>query len=195
MVSASTNTGRSADLYWVVAPRRYKSCGRVADKFGLRAWTINLRTWIFGLTCLVFKTTCVDRRIPLRKGAFFFTRRTLFPPLDKRDTRDKAKGLRITSERHIGELGVRCLSTLNRGQDSPATASDSALPANNYCFYPSTLRPATRAKRISEPTNKHAPTDRQVLSVGRSCMFMWAQRASPFASSRAKSCSFCGVST
>ena len=43
--------------------------------------------------CLVFKTTCIDRRIPLREGAFFFTRRTLFPPLDKRNTRDKAKGL------------------------------------------------------------------------------------------------------
>ena len=90
----------------------------MADKFGLRAWTINLRTWIFGFTCLVFKTTCIDRRIPLREGAFFFTRIALFPPLNKRNTRDKAKGLGITSERHIGELGVRCLSTLNRGQDS-----------------------------------------------------------------------------
>ena len=70
------------------------------------------------MTCLVFKTTCIDRRIPLREGAFFFTRTMLFPPLDKRNTRDKAKGLRITSERHIGELGVRCLSTLSRGQDS-----------------------------------------------------------------------------
>ena len=64
----------------------------MADKFGLRTWTINLRTWIFGLTCLVFKTTCIDRRIPLQEGAFFFTRRTLFPPLDKRNMRDKAKG-------------------------------------------------------------------------------------------------------
>jgi len=35
-----------------------------------------------------------------------------FPPLDKRNTRDKAKGLRISSEGHIGELGVRCLSAL-----------------------------------------------------------------------------------
>ena len=59
---------------------------------------------------LVFKTTCVDREKPLREGAFFFTRTMLFPPLDKRNTRDKAKGLRTTSERHIGELGVRCLS-------------------------------------------------------------------------------------
>ena len=67
---------------------------------------------------LVFKTTCVDRRIPLREGAFFFTRTMLFPPLNKRNTRDKARGLCITSERYIGELGVRCLSTLNRGQDS-----------------------------------------------------------------------------
>ena len=57
--------------------------------------------------CLVFKTTCVDKGKPLRGGAFFVTRRTLFPPLDKRNTRDKAKGLRVTSERYIGELGVR----------------------------------------------------------------------------------------
>ena len=42
----------------------------------------------------------------------------LFPSLDKRNTHDKAKGWRTTSERHIGwELVVRCLSTLNRGQD------------------------------------------------------------------------------
>ena len=87
----------------------------MADKFGLRTWTINLRTWILGFTCLVFKTTYIDRRIPLREGAFFFTRSTLFPPLNKRNTRDKAKGFRITSERHVGELGVRCLSTLNGG--------------------------------------------------------------------------------
>ena len=40
-------------------------------------------------------------------------RRTLFPPLDKRNTRDKAKGVRISSAKHIGELGVRHLSTLN----------------------------------------------------------------------------------
>ena len=37
----------------------------------------------------------------------------LFPPLDKRNTRDKAKGLRISSARHIGELGVRYLGPLN----------------------------------------------------------------------------------
>ena len=75
----------------------------MAEKFGLRAWMINLRAWIFGLTCLVFKTTCVDIGKPLREGTFFFTRRMLFPPLDKMNTCDRAKGLRITSERHIGE--------------------------------------------------------------------------------------------
>ena len=68
------------DLYWVVALCRDKSCGRVADKCGLRTWTINLRAWIFGFTCLVFKTTCIDRRILLREGAFFFTRMALPPP-------------------------------------------------------------------------------------------------------------------
>ena len=58
---------------------------------------------------MVFKTTCVDREKPLREGAFFFARMTLFPPLNKRDTRDKAKGLCITSGRHIVALGVRYL--------------------------------------------------------------------------------------
>ena len=64
------------------------------------------------------------------KALFFFTRAALSPPLDKRNThdkakgvRDKAKGVRIASERYIGALGVRCLSTLNRGQDSKATVS------------------------------------------------------------------------
>ena len=71
-----------------------------------------------GCTCLVFKTTYIDRGKALREGAFSFTRTALFLPLDKRNTRDKARGLCISSERHIGKLGVRCLSTLNRGQDS-----------------------------------------------------------------------------
>ena len=83
-----------------------KSCGRVVNKFGLRTWTINLRTWIFGFTCLVFKTTYIDRRILLREGAFFFTRTMLFPSLDKRNTRDKAKGKAY----HFGEVyrGAGC---------------------------------------------------------------------------------------
>ena len=57
------------------------------------------------IACLVFKTTYIDAGKPLREGAFFFTSMALFPPLDKRNTRDKAKGLRITSERHIGGTG------------------------------------------------------------------------------------------
>ena len=79
--------------------------------------------WIFRFTCLAFKTTYIDAEKPLREGAFFFTRRTLFPPQDKRNIRDKAKDLCVTSERHIGELGVRCLSTINREQDSAAPVS------------------------------------------------------------------------
>ena len=62
--------------------------------------------------CLVFKTTYIDREKPLRKGAFFFTEMALFPRLDKKNKRDKAQGLRITSEGYIGELGVRCLSRI-----------------------------------------------------------------------------------
>ena len=111
----------------LLLPRRDKSCGRVADKFGLRTWTINLRTWIFGFACLVFKTTCVDREKPLREGTFLFTRRTLSPPLNKRNTRNKAKG---TSERSIGELGVRHLSTLNREQDSRQQSHIGSQPSD-----------------------------------------------------------------
>ena len=55
--------------------------------------------------CLVFKTTYIDRGKPLREGAFFSMRRTLFPPLDQRSTRDKAKGLSISFGRHIGGAG------------------------------------------------------------------------------------------
>ena len=36
----------------------------------------------------------MNRGRPLREGAFFFARIALSPPLDKRNTRDKAKGLR-----------------------------------------------------------------------------------------------------
>ena len=71
---------------------------------------------------LVFKTTCVDREKPLREGAFSFTEMALFPPLDKRNTRDKAKGVRITSERRIGEPGVQYHSKWRA--DSKATVSD-----------------------------------------------------------------------
>jgi len=60
--------------------------------------------WIFGFRCLVFKTTYIDIGKSLREGAFSFTRRALFLPLDKRNTHDKAKGLCISSERCIGEL-------------------------------------------------------------------------------------------
>ena len=50
----------------------------------------------------VFKATCIDRRKPLCEDVFSFAGMVLFPPLDKRNTRDKAKGLCITSERYIG---------------------------------------------------------------------------------------------
>ena len=83
---------------------------------------------------MVFKTTCVDRRKPLRESAFFFTRIVLFPPLNKRNTRDNVKGLCISLEKHIGELGVRCLSALNRGQDSRQQALVEA-PRERACCY------------------------------------------------------------
>ena len=77
----------------------------MADEFGLR-------TWIFGFACLVFKTTCIDIEKTLREGTFPFTRMALFPPLDKRNIRDEVKDSCVSSERYIGELSVRYLSTL-----------------------------------------------------------------------------------
>ena len=70
----------------------------------------------------------------LQEGAFFFARRILLPPLNKRNTCDKAKGLRVSSERHIGELGVRCLSTLNGGQDSRKQVSLDVRGNADKCF-------------------------------------------------------------
>ena len=52
-----------------------------------------------------------------------------FPPLDKKNVCAKAKGLRVTSERYIVGLGVRCLSTINSEQDSRQQAPYSG------CFY------------------------------------------------------------
>ncbi|KXB76244.1 hypothetical protein HMPREF3185_00494, partial [Porphyromonas somerae] len=40
----------------------------------------------------------------LREDAFFFTRRKLFLPLNKRNTCDKVQGLRVTLERSIGSF-------------------------------------------------------------------------------------------
>ena len=87
----------------------------------VRGFNIYVRGYL-GLRAWSFKTTYIDRGKPLREGAFFFTRRTLFPPLDKRNTRDKAKDLCVSSVGHIGELGVRYLSTLSRGQGSQQQA-------------------------------------------------------------------------
>ena len=76
---------------------------------------------------------------------------SLFPPLYKRNTHDKAKALRVTSERYIGKLVVRYLSTLNRGQGSAATVSNphrmrrregeiASRPSRLRYFYPTGWR-------------------------------------------------------
>ena len=57
----------------------------------------------------------------------FLCKNNTFPPQDKKNTRDKAKGLRTTSERYIGELGVRHLSTINSGQDSRQQSHEAVL--------------------------------------------------------------------
>ena len=61
----------------------------------------------------------------------------LFPPLDKRNTRDKAKGLRVASERRIVELGVRCLSTIEtiaRHLKRPLRKSISSQLAQDFIY-------------------------------------------------------------
>ena len=73
----------------------------------------------------------------------------LFLPLNKRNTRDKAKGLCTTSERYIGKLGVRYLSALNRAQDSRQQyphrmrrreGEIASLPSRLRYFYPTGWR-------------------------------------------------------
>ena len=54
-----------------------KSSGRVADKLGLRTWSLDPHTWIVGFSYLVFTTTCIDREIPLREATFSFARMPL----------------------------------------------------------------------------------------------------------------------
>ena len=54
-----------------------KSSGRVADKLGLRTWSLDPRTWILGFLYLVFTTTCMDVGKGLREAAFSFTRALL----------------------------------------------------------------------------------------------------------------------
>ena len=80
----------------------------------------------------------------------------LFPPLDKRNTRYKAKGLRITSKRYIGELGMRCLSTRNRRQDSAATVSYRSSPR------PILLHAATYIGQLSDQYRFVAPLPKRL---------------------------------
>ena len=115
------------------------------------------------MTCLVFKTTCVDREIPLQEGAFFFTRTMLFPPLNKRNTRNKARGLRISSERHIGELGVRHLSTIKVGADSRQQAPIWVHPPTNIGSH--ILPPRVRSTRLYFEDSSPPPRERAIKSV------------------------------
>ena len=63
-------------------------------------------------------------------------RRTLFPPLDKRNTRDKAKGLRVSSERHIGvSWALRCLSPLIEDRTIGSSLYLDALPQQSFFGY------------------------------------------------------------
>ena len=67
--------------------------------------------------CLVFKTTYIDRRKALWEGAFPLTRMMPFLRRIRGIRAIRRRACVTTSERYIGELGMRCLSTLNRVQD------------------------------------------------------------------------------
>ena len=60
----------------------------------------------------------------------------LFPPLDKWNTCEEARGLRISSERYIVRLGVRYLSRTNRGQDArqPVQLASLTRLTSTGCF-------------------------------------------------------------
>ena len=89
---------------------------------------------------MVFKTTCIDRRIPLREGAFFFTKTALFPPLDKRNTRDKAKGFLG----HFGEIyrgaGRAIPYRFVHGTTTARMATEYYCISDLYSITPATLR-------------------------------------------------------
>ena len=47
-----------------------KSSGRMADKLGLRTWSLDPRMWTLRFSYLVFTTTCIDAEKPLREATF-----------------------------------------------------------------------------------------------------------------------------
>ena len=72
---------------------------------------LDLYAWSLRLRAQTEKSHYVKALFSLREQCFFL--RWIM-----RNTRDKTKGLRVSSERYIGDLGAQCLSSLNRGQDS-----------------------------------------------------------------------------
>ena len=103
------------------------------------------------MTCLVFKTTCIDRRNPLRECAFPFASTMLFPPLDKRNTCDRARGLCITSERYIGGLGARCLSRTNGSRQPVLLAFASSKVLIPQCLARVIFLPASGTSPVRHP--------------------------------------------
>ena len=78
-----------------------------------------------------------------------------------RNTRDKAKGLCTTSEGYIGELGVRCLSALNRGQDSrPQSHEEEDLCLARHPIHPYlSLHPPLQTSYRIDLCRRVKPTD------------------------------------
>ena len=87
----------------------------------------------------------------------------LFLPLNKRNTRDKTRGLRISSERHIGKLGARCLSTIKAGADSRQQAPIWVRPPTNIGAH--ILPPRVRSTHLYFKGSSPPPRERAIKSV------------------------------
>ena len=90
--------------------------------------------------------------------------------------RDKAKGLCITSERYVGELGVQCLSTLNVGQDS-MQQSYIGSPANLYRFVFPPLLFAPFYQRWTDDASSFSSLDFFPLFRARSLYYIEGERS------------------
>ncbi len=73
----------------------------------------------------------------------------------------KRRAYSVTSERHIGELGARCLSTLNREQDS-RQQSPIGRAVKQYRF---ALPPQVRSTRLYFEGSSPPPRERAIKSV------------------------------
>ena len=87
---------------------------------------------------------------------FFLHEKDTFPPLDKRNTRDKAKGLRVASERYIGGAGRHSLLPERR----------SLRPVGAHLLHPLVHQKSTASHgEINRLTSKRYSIVKSLLSL------------------------------